>query len=156
MIKEYAKNNPKIYAAMAARANAENKILGFDNDGLFLRAIDKELSLLKADKLSEINVIYESRVSQVNSESPQSEILTWDIQKIEAEKYILDSSSPTPFIDGLVEARKIDKSALVDKIISKVSAYNSFMSSLTGERQFYEDKIKEADTVEKLNQIIWE
>lgn len=114
------------------------------------------LNLAKAAKLQEINIIYEQKASAVKIDTPDSEVLTWDIQKNEAEKWQADYDAATPFIDGLALARGIDRNELLQKVINKVKVYNEYMAALTGERQRYEDSLKAAATIDEVEAVVWE
>ncbi len=107
----------------------------------------------KADKLAEINEQYETLAKQAQVDVPDSEMLTWDIQKSEAEAYQQDSSSPTPFIDTLALGRNMDKVELIEKILAKAVQYQQFIGLITGIRQQAEDMLKQADNTSDLLSI---
>lgn len=117
-----------------------------------------ELSLenLKIKKNKEINQTYEQKASLVKIDTPDSEISTWYIQENEAVAWQDNNTFLTPFIDGLAKARQVDRLELIDKILTKVNVYKTFMGSLTGQRQYFEDLIKLAKTKEEVETIVWE
>lgn len=117
--------------------------------------IEPELEEIKAAKLKEINDVYENKSKMVKEDTPQEEVLTWDIQKIEAEGFEKDNSYQTSFIDGIALHRNIDRRELIDKILQKVRNFNNYMAEMTGVRQFYEDQIKYAKTIEEVENIRW-
>lgn len=152
----YSRANPREYAEKAAQATRENKIMKVINGSLVLIMTEKTLDEVKLDKIYEINAIYEQKSETIKIDTPESEVLTWDIQKNEVEGYMKDNSFPTPFIDNLALSRQINKSELVHKIITKVVAFNTYMAKITGQRQFYEDKIKAAVNKSEVESIVWE
>lgn len=152
----YSLYNPVEYAQKAAQATKENKGLMVINNKLEFIKVEKSLDEKKEDKLLEINFIYEQKACAIKFNTPESEILTWDIQKMEAESYIKDNSSETPFIDGLAFARKMERIELINKILAKVAIFNSYMANLTGQRMFYEDRIKKATSSLEVSSIVWD
>ncbi len=113
------------------------------------------LEEVKANKLAAINSTYEQLAKQAQIDTPDSEVLTWDIQKAEAEAWEKDNSTPTPFIDGLALGRGVDRVELILKVLEKVKAYSTFMSMLTGIRQGCEDKIKTANTIDDVTSVVF-
>lgn len=91
--------------------------------------------------LKYINKEYEDAVRNLTIDTPDSEKQTWLKQESEARTYILDSNTPTPFIDAICLARECDKSYLVGKIIEKADAYAVAVGMLTGIRQKLEKEI---------------
>lgn len=109
----------------------------------------------KKEKIVELNRTYEDKASNVKLDTPADEVLTWNIQKTEAEAFALDDTATTPFIDGLASARQVDRVFLINKILEKTRAYNDYMAYLTGTRQFYEDQIKMAQTIIDVEAVQW-
>lgn len=72
---------------------------------------------------------------------------TWEEQKREAFGYQADNTYPTPVIDILSEGRGIEKSVLIDKIITNVTAYNVKMANLLLEQQLLETRVKDCQTI---------
>lgn len=92
--------------------------------------------------LNKLNSDFESRILQLTSSTPQSEISTWTKQESEARAYLLDNNAFTPFIDAICDARGVEKDYLVSKIIEKSDAYAIAVGELTGLRQKQEKLIK--------------
>lgn len=114
-----------------------------------------KLDISKNNKLNQINLIYQKKSKIVKNDTPTDEVLTWDIQKNEAEAFEKDEASATPFIDGIASARKIDRIFLLNKVLEKTKIFNDYMAVLTGTRQFYEDQIKSAQSIKEVEEIIW-
>ena len=114
------------------------------------------LAEAKAVKLHEINSAYTEKADLAKTNTPNDEVLTWDIQKLEAEAYQTNASNPTPSIDILATSRGMDRVELINKILKKVEAYKQYIFALTGKRQKYEDEIVKATSLEMLAKINWE
>lgn len=92
-------------------------------------------------KLEQINREYEISIEALTAGVPNSEKQTWTKQELEARSYLVDNTTPTPFIDGIVTNRGVPKDYLVSKIIEKADAYTYTVAKLTGERQAKEDAL---------------
>lgn len=110
---------------------------------------------LRAAKIQSINDTYEQQARLVRVDVPENEVLTWDIQKLEAEAWQINPEVTTPFINALAEARQIDRAILLEKVLEKVTAYRNYIGGLTGTRQRLEDLVNAATTKEELEAIVW-
>ena len=119
-----------------------------------LTAPEKPLSILKEEKLFEINASYNSATSAIVSTYPSTELLTFDKQEKEARSWDADNTVATPFLDGLALARGIDKAELVRRVIAKSDAFQTAVATLTGLRQRYEDQLSMATTAEEVAAIV--
>lgn len=119
-------------------------------DGSWIPDIEKGKKL----KLYEVNSGYDSAVSSYMKTYPEAELLTFDKQEKEAREWTANNRVSTPFLDGLARARGIDKADLVSRVIKKAEAFQTAISTLTGVRQKYEDRIDAATTVEELEKIV--
>lgn len=72
---------------------------------------------------------------------------TWEEQKRESFGYQTDNTYPTPVIDILSQGRGIEKSVLIDKIITNVTSYNVKMANLLLEQQLLETRVKACQTI---------
>ncbi len=111
------------------------------------------LTEVKANKMAELNATYEVYATQAKADTPESEVLTWDIQKTECEAWYADNSAPTPFIDKLALGRGIDRLVMIEKIYAKLVQYREFTGVLTGILQGYKDMLEVATTVEEVEAI---
>lgn len=161
-MKYYKDTNNQVYAYMAN--GSEDKFI--KPDLVAISAADAEviantpppMSLAEAKKqqLAVINSGYSQSAAALKITTPEAEVLTWDIQKIEAEAWVKDSDEPTPFCDGIAKARGLGREVLLGRILEKVAVYNQFMSFLTGLRQKYEDRIHAAESMEDVLTITWD
>lgn len=119
------------------------------------------LAKLKSLKMESINLAYKTEIAKIklerdtNTDAPPDEVATWDVQKQEAEAYMTDNTTPTPFLSALAEARGVSLFWLVNKVIDKSSLFSVASGTITGKRQALEDRIKSAQTREELEQITW-
>lgn len=104
-------------------------------------ALNQPFEELKANKLTEINNSYTTEANVVRATTPEDEVLTWDIQKLEAQAWELDNTVATPFCTTLAEAREMDREVLLNKVLEKVYGYQTLMAGLTGKRQKIEDQL---------------
>lgn len=108
----------------------------------------------KAAKLSEINDACDAILNQAVSTYPQSEILTFDQQIDEVEKY-LSSGSPSdaPLLTALAAARGIELDDLCGRIIDKRTAFSQLSGWVIGQRQRLEDILDTLETVEDVQSL---
>lgn len=98
-------------------------------------------TVLKRRKMNEINTSFETALSQLRSEYPESEIMSWTKQEDEARRYLLDNTIATPLVDSIVEARGCDKAELINKIVLKADQYSYAVGMAVGRRQYLEDRV---------------
>lgn len=113
-----------------------------------------ELAELKATKLAEINTFYQQAIATLTPTYPDDERLTFDKQEQEARAWLADNAASTPFVDALAAGRQMNKAELVDRIIAKADAFAIASGLLTGQRQRYEDFLKNAQDAEAVNAIV--
>lgn len=130
------------------------KDLGPLPDGAMLDRPEKPFSQLKIEKLNEINTAYQQAIATLTPTYPDDERLTFDKQEQEARSWLVDNSTSTPFIDALAAGRQMDKAELVGRIIAKADAFAIASGLLTGQRQRYEDLLKDAKTAEDVAVIV--
>lgn len=97
---------------------------------------------VKANKLREINSICDVILSSATSTYPDTEVLTFDQQKIEAQAY-LTSNNPedAPLLAALASGRGIELDDLVQRVIAKSNAFTQLSGYVIGQRQALEDKL---------------
>ena len=115
---------------------------------------DEWLGGIKARKLTEINDAYQQAIATLTPTYPDDERLTFDKQEQEARAWLADNSASTPFVDALAAGRQMDKAELVNRIIAKADAFALASGSLTGQRQRYEDLLKDAQDAEAVAAIV--
>lgn len=139
------------YENIVSPANAS---VSPDGTIVFTPPAPPEMPELKAAKLDEINSAYQQAIAEMTPGYPDDERLTFDKQETEARGWLADNSFSTPFIDALAAGRQMDKAELVSRIIAKADAFAIASGLLTGQRQRYEDLLKDAETAKDVSAIV--
>lgn len=116
--------------------------------------IGASMDMLKAKKIDEINAAYQQAIAEMTPGYPDDERLTFDKQEAEARAWLADNTTSTPFVDALSIGRQMDKAELVSRIIAKADAFAIASGLLTGQRQRYEDLLKDAQDAEAVEAIV--
>lgn len=133
----------------------EEVVRGYDGGLYYVSELpSKSLKDTKNEKLVEINALYQQAIATLTPTYPDDERLTFDKQEQEARSWLADNSTSTPFIDALAFGRQMDKAELVNRIIAKADAFAIASGFLTGQRQRYEDLLKDAKTAEDVAIIV--
>lgn len=114
-----------------------------------------KMALVRKEKIAELVSNVDSVLNTITQSSkiPSYEKASWDLQSKEALNFIKDSSRSTPLIDGIAEARGVDKNLLIDKVIYKSNIYKNSLGFVLGVKQNKEDLIEGATTLEELEGI---
>lgn len=91
--------------------------------------------------LREVNSIYKERMNILTESYPLEERESFNKQIKEAEAFLADENSFTPWLDACAKARSISKSELSRRILEKDLAFSIMHGTLTGIRQVHEDNI---------------
>lgn len=86
-----------------------------------------------------LNVQVDRDLAPIKDKYTQAEIDTWPIQEAEAKAFKLDNSAPTPFIDGLIGERQVDKAAFVGKILANSVKYRATVAAALNKKQAAQD-----------------
>lgn len=108
-----------------------------------------DIQLARSGKLAEIRAFFEGVVGRLKQDVAAYELASWDTQREEYTRWVMDNSVPTPYVDGLVLGRGIDKTVLMGKIAAKITGF----SALQGTQHHYEDLVAAATTVAEVNAI---
>lgn len=114
----------------------------FWDGSLWMTDLELRNRTLKARKLQEINADCEASLSVLRTEYPDSEVISWSKQEIEARESLVNPNYPTPLVDLIAEARGMDRMELINKIIQKADQYAYAVGLSIGRRQYLEDQIK--------------
>ena len=92
-------------------------------------------------------------LEQLAIDYPERESQTWPIQLEEANRYLADNASPTPFISAA-----LNEGETVQQYAQLIATNNSLWSDHAGKvvlrRRTFEQRIKAAATVQELDQIM--
>lgn len=108
---------------------------------------------LKQDKLQEINQWADELSNRLTDSYPVSEVSSWYKQELEARAFLEDDEAPTPLLDSMSAARKLEKSILALRIIYKSDLFAVLSGHIIGGRQRLEDLIELATTAAEVNAI---
>lgn len=107
----------------------------------------------KAAKLSEINAAADRTIATLTATYPDREISTFDKQESEARAYAADATASTPLLSALAQARGIELSELVQRVIAKADILAMASGSIIGQRQALEDRLDTCTTIEDVQAI---
>ena len=129
-----------------------------DNDVEVQKIIDSFDSVGYLRSQARARVVEQSQMhmQQVESEYPSFERATWPTQKAEIEAWGFDATSPTPLLDNIAIAREMDRVALLNRTLIKVSTYNEQAAYLAGTRQKIEDLIDNSSDLDFISSINFE
>lgn len=116
---------------------------------------EEQLQDAKQARMSVLNATASEQLEFIRSAYPQFEVDTWNDQRAEALAYTDDSGADTPMLSGIAKARGLDLGELVQRVLNKVDHYRDAVSEVTGKRQWCEDRVFEAETVEAVNAVEW-
>ena len=111
------------------------------------------LANAKAFKLEEINDRCEAALQGLTATYPDTERLTFDQQKQEAEARQADASAVCPLLAPLAEARGITLDDLAARVLGKAAAFSAASGTLIGQRQRMEDALEACASVEDVQAI---
>lgn len=100
--------------------------------------LDKtELDYLKRNDvyISALEAGVQSKIRNLVQDYPQFEIDTFSTQESEANEYIKDNTTATPFIDNLCLSRGIEKDLMVAKILANAEALKMGTAPIIGAYQ---------------------
>lgn len=116
------------------------------------------LTELKAAAHARINVAYQAAVDALTAGYPEDEIKSWPKQEAEANAWLLDNNTATPWIDAAAAGRGITKAELVGKITANAASFAPAHGELTGKRQRLRDQITalgDSPTQQQLDAVQW-
>ena len=149
------------YAEMAARANAEGKLLEVIDGELVLidppPPPEPTLTEAKAAKLQEINAACDDILNALVYDYPASEIQTFAQQATEATEYRKSSGDMAgylpPLLSTLAHARGVPLPELANRVLAKHETFSQVAGLVIGQRQALEDQLKLAETVDDVLSI---
>lgn len=128
--------------------------LGPFPEGALLTMPEQGLDEAKAAKLAEINAQCDVILDTAVSSYPQSEVLTFDQQVSEVEKY-QSSSNPAsaPLLSALADARGISLDELCLRVMTKRAQFSVLSGIIIGQRQRLEDILDTLTTVAEVQAL---
>ena len=153
--------------------DTEDKVYGFEDDeqmNLYHPGLTKmteaefeafrnpppSFEQLQEAKLAEINVAFSDAASALTAGYPEAERMTWATQQAEIMAWNANNNIPTPYLDGLAEARGISPEEMRQKTLEQTQLFLAASQSLVGKRQRLRDAAYTATTKENLEAITWD
>ena len=118
-------------------------------------APEPTLAEAQAAQLLQINAAFERAAAALTAGYPEAERLTWPIQQAEALAWGVDDTAPTPYLDGLADARGITPAEMRSLTLAQVQAFQTASQQLVGTRQRLRDEVLAAETVEDVRAVVW-
>ncbi|WP_368641781.1 hypothetical protein ABRZ08_13250 [Castellaniella ginsengisoli] len=106
-------------------------------------------------QLGLINAAFGQAAQALTAGYPEAERLTWPIQQAEALAWAADNAAPTPYLDGLADARGITPAEMCTLTLAQVQAFQQASQQLVGTRQRLRDEINAAATVADVRAVVW-
>ena len=102
---------------------------------------------LKKRKLEQINYEADAVLDEIISTYPRVELLTWALQKGEAEAYRRNpTDARTPLLLVMAAKRNISIAEMIRKVEIKTGYFIEIAGAVLGQRQAYEDQLELAET----------
>lgn len=114
------------------------------------------LDALKGAKINSINSAFTQAAAALTEGYPEAERMTWATQQAEALAWDANSAAPTPYLDGLAQARQIDPLEMRQKTLQQTQLFMAASQQLVGKRQRLRDLVYEATSPEALDAIQWD
>ena len=107
----------------------------------------------KAEKLAEINAACDAALASLTATYPERELFSFERQEREARALLTGDSSDVAHITAIASGRGIPVEDLARKIVAKADAFSLASGLLIGQRQKWEDMLKDAKTKEDVTAI---
>ena len=139
------------YTTVALWCNAHRAMIEDKGDWYEVVALPEPpkptLEEAKATKLTEINSACDAILNAATATYPETEVLTFDQQLMEAQAYTADNTASVPLLTALATARGIELADLVQRVIAKSNAFTRLSGYVIGQRQALEDRLDACETV---------
>ncbi|AJE07731.1 hypothetical protein [Mannheimia haemolytica] len=146
----------KQYQTYLAKANGKERFVNgefvYEQIKVDMQAV---ISAEKSAKLAEINQKAQAFINDLAkyNETPQFERDTWLEQAKEAKAWVADPTVQTPTLALIAQMRGIPLDTLRQKAYEKAMAYQTVAAIVAGQRQGYEDRLEQAETLEQIQAI---
>lgn len=106
-------------------------------------------------KLAEINNKSQAFVSELAEleKVPSFERETWQEQRNEAMRWKADNQAQTPTLELIAKIRGVPLDLLRERAYAKAVAYSQMAAIIAGQRQAYEDRLEQAQTLAEIEAI---
>jgi len=107
------------------------------------------LDINKQLKLLDIKQMYQGKIDNISKKYAPYEVESFVDQRGEWRVWHNDNNAATPIVDALAAARGVDREVLLNKIGANVIA----LTTIQGEQNALEDKIKACTTQDELDAV---
>ena len=110
----------------------------------------------RTEKLLEMNTAAQSFIDQMTgaNDTPEYERATWAAQGAESKAWHADNTAATPILDNIAKNRGVPAELLRQKAYEKTIAYEMLVSTISGQRQRFEDQLNAAKTLAEVDAIV--
>ena len=142
------------YTEAALWCNANKAVIEDRGDYYEVVALPEQtLDEAKAAKLAEINGTCDRVLNEAVKTYPDTEVLTFDQQTLEAKAYLENPEAEVTLLRSLAAGRGIELADLVNRVIAKHNAFSALSGSVIGQRQALEDRLKTCRTVDEVKAL---
>lgn len=147
-------DNFEKYTEAALWCNANKAVIEDRGDYYEVVALPEQtLEEVKAAKLAEINGTCDRVLNEAVKTYPDTEVLTFDQQTLEANAYLENPEADVPLLRSLAAGRGIELADLVNRVIAKHNAFSALSGSVIGQRQALEDRLETCRTVDEVKAL---
>ena len=115
----------------------------------------RSLAQVKTAQTGIINTAFEAAAQALTAGYPPTERATWFMQQSEVLAWGADNTKPTPYLDGIAQARGIDPATMRQKTLDNVRLFMAASQFLIGTRQALRDQIAAATNESEVASINW-
>ena len=118
-----------------------------------LAAHKPTLDATRLAKLTEINSAYDRAIEYIQAGYPLKEILSWDMQYMQAKELWENPEAEANFVRNLAAIKGISLEEMRDRILANAASWQHVASMLTAQRQILEETALLATSVEEVEKI---
>ncbi len=118
-----------------------------------LAARKPTLEATRLAKLTEINEAYDTVMDYIQAGYPLKEVLSWDIQYLQAKELLTTPDAEALFIRQLATQKNISVEEMRDRILANAESWQYVAGLLTAQRQIMEETALLAESVEELDTV---
>jgi hypothetical protein len=104
-------------------------------------------------KKSEILAQYNASVAQLTAGYDSQEIASWPQQAEEAKARNANPNAETPLVAAIAQARGMDLSEMVARVLQKESAFKPIFGTILGTKQARLAALESAETIEEIQAV---
>lgn len=142
------------YTETALWCNANKAMICDKGDWYEVVALPEQtLEEVKAAKLAEINGACDRILKDAVKTYPETEVMTFDQQVMEARTYMADPTSDVSLLASLASTRGIELADLAARVMAKHQAFSALSGAVIGQRQALEDQLDACASIDEINAL---